>query len=99
MAILGNNNVETTPQAIYETGYALALNVTGNGAELASSETIVATSITTLIDNSLAFVATSHDGGDGLALAQRQQVDHRLATRLRAGQRQFVYLELVDHAA
>ena len=40
-----------------------------------------------------------HGGRDGFAVAQRQQVDQRLAARLRRTEGQAVDLELVDHAA
>ena len=40
-----------------------------------------------------------HDGGDRLAFLQRQQVDQRLAARLRVAERQAIDLRLVDHAA
>ncbi len=39
------------------------------------------------------------DGGDALALLQRQKVDQRLAASLRGGERQPPDLQLVDHAA
>src|SRR5262245_25436547 len=39
-----------------------------------------------------------HEGGDGLALLQRQQIHQRLAARLRRAQRQAVDLELVGDA-
>src|SRR6202020_1669610 len=37
-----------------------------------------------------------HDGGDALVRFERQQVDERLAARLRGGERQSPYLFLVD---
>ena len=37
-----------------------------------------------------------HQGGNGLAFVQGQQVDHGLAARLRGAQRQLVHLQLID---
>src|SRR5207237_9107646 len=40
-----------------------------------------------------------HAGGDGFALAQRQQIDHRFAFRLASALGNFVHLEPVDLSA
>ena len=40
-----------------------------------------------------------HDRGDGLTLVERQEIDHRLAARIRRAQGQTPGLGLVDHAA
>ena len=59
----------------------------------------VVANITSSLSQVLLVLGQRHDGGDGLALLERQDIDQRLAARLRRRQRQPPDLLLVDPAA